>query len=246
MQFTEILGIAAPEIGWVPAPSYILRRSAVLHILRHAEPGRVLEIGCGGGALLCLASRLLADSPGMTVRPSMVADDERFDYLMAFEVLEHIEDDTAALNTWAQYLRSGGTLLLSVPARMRSWGDSDVWAGHFRRYERDDLRSKVSTAGFEVERLVAYGWPLSNLVEPVRTSVNRRRLRDAEKHGRDPLRDKRTQTEGSGIERQIEARLYPYYANWFGQMGFKFFCAFQRCFFARDWGTGYILVGRKK
>jgi SAM-dependent methyltransferase len=266
MHFTEALGIAAPEIGWVPAPSYILRRSAVLHFLRHARPGRVLEIGCGGGALLYdlhrhgftgvgieqsaraleMAGRLLAGSPGMSVRPSMAADDEPFDYLMAFEVLEHIEDDAAALDQWAQYLRSGGTLLLSVPARMRSWSDSDVWAGHFRRYEKDELRTKVSKAGFEIERLVTYGWPLSNLVEPVRASVNRRRLHAAEKDGRNPLRDKRTQTEGSGVERQAEARLYPYYSNWLGQMVFKFFGAIQRCFFARDWGTGYILVGRKK
>lgn len=136
--------------------------------------------------------------------------------------------------------------MLSVPARMRLWGDSDVWAGHFRRYERDELRSRIEGAGFAVERLITYGWPLSNWVEPFRTAVNRRRLDAVQSQGCDPSRDKRTQTDGSGVERQAEARVYPFYANWAGRSCFTVFNVFQRYFFERDWGTGYILVGRKR
>ena len=263
--FTEQLGLASPELGWVPAPSYVLRRSAVLFMLRHAAPGRVLEIGCGSGALLYdlhrrgftgigieqsaraleIAGQLLAGVEGVSVRSSMPGKDEPFEYLMAFEVLEHIEDDVAILRAWSEYLRTGGVLVLSVPARMELWGSSDVWAGHFRRYELEELHHKARNAGFHVERIVCYGWPLSNVVEPIRAAVNQLRLRDTKKLGHDPLNDKRKQTDASGIQRDIEARLYPLYSLWPGRIGFQFFSILQRRFFGRDWGPGYILMGRK-
>jgi SAM-dependent methyltransferase len=263
--FTEQLGLASPELGWVPAPSYILRRSAVLFMLRHAKPGRVLEIGCGSGALLYdlhrrgftgigierstraleIAGQLLARVNGISIRSSMPAKNEQFDYLMAFEVLEHIEDDVATLSAWREYLRPGGVLMLSVPARMELWGSSDVWAGHFRRYELEELHHKVNNAGFHIDRVACYGWPLSNVVEPIRAAVNHLRVRDSEKLGHNPLSDKRKQTDASGIQRDIEARLYPLYSLWPGRIGFQFFGVLQRRFFARERGRGYILMGRK-
>lgn len=266
MHYTSQLGVAAPEWGWVPAPRYVLRRSALLYLLRGAQPGRVLEIGCGGGALLYdlhrlgftgvgveqspqaleIARQLLANANGISVVSQMPDQNGSFDCLMAFEVLEHIEDDQAALNTWAEYLRPGGRLMLSVPARMKRWSASDVWAGHFRRYEWDELRAKVYRAGFDIQRIVSYGWPLSNCVEPIRASVHRRLLTEAKARGRDPASDKRIQTDGSGVERGAEARLYPVYSLWPGRICLEFFGAVQRRFFERDWGTGYIVVGRKR
>lgn len=266
MHFTRQLGVASPELGWVPAPSYVLRRSAILFMLRHAAPGRVLEIGCGSGALLddlhrrgftgvgveqstraaAIAGQLLAGANGVSVQSSMPTKSERFDYLMAFEVLEHIENDVDALRAWGEYLRPGGMLMLSVPARMELWGASDVWAGHYRRYEYNDLRNKVDSAGFHVDRIVCYGWPLSNVVEPIRGFVNRVRLTDAQRLGHDPISAKREQTDKSGIQRDIEARLYPIYSLWPARMCLQLFGVFQRRFFERDWGRGYILTGRRR
>ena len=45
-------GPALPELNWVPAPSYLMRRHRVLRLLRDMAPCRVLDIGCGPGALL--------------------------------------------------------------------------------------------------------------------------------------------------------------------------------------------------
>ncbi|MEL7157397.1 MAG: methyltransferase domain-containing protein, partial [Actinomycetota bacterium] len=56
--------------------------------------------------------------------------DTRFDYVMAFEVLEHITDDRAALEEWLRRLRPGGRVLFSVPAHQRKYGDADRAVGH--------------------------------------------------------------------------------------------------------------------
>src|SRR5207237_754981 len=47
---------------------------------------------------------------------------ERFDLVCAFEVLEHLEDDAAAVKQWAALLRARGWLLLSTPALQRRFG----------------------------------------------------------------------------------------------------------------------------
>jgi SAM-dependent methyltransferase len=193
-----------------------------------------------------IARELLGEARGLSVLSHLPADTELFDYLMSFEVLEHLEDDSAALRAWSAYLKPGGTLLLSVPARMKMWSASDIWAGHFRRYELDELRNKVRHSGFEVDRIVTYGWPLSNCIEPIRAAVHRRRLQSAGELNRDPGAEKRIRTENSGVARDVEVRLYPLYSRWAGRACLRFFGVFQRLFFNRDWGTGHIVVGRKR
>ena len=74
----------------------------------------------------------------------------RPDTIMALNVLEHIEDDQAALNALASLLLPGGMLLLMVPALPFLYGRIDESAGHFRRYTRKELAGKVKNAGLEV------------------------------------------------------------------------------------------------
>ena len=51
-QFDPILGFYAPEVPWVPSIAHIIRRAAILDAIQDKPIGRVLEIGCGGGAFL--------------------------------------------------------------------------------------------------------------------------------------------------------------------------------------------------
>jgi SAM-dependent methyltransferase len=65
-------------------------------------------------------------------------------------VLEHIEDDRAALSRLFQILKPGGHLLLFVPALQALMSKFDLMHGHFRRYHKEDLTTKVSAAGGNV------------------------------------------------------------------------------------------------
>ncbi len=142
-------------------PAYLLRRRRILRQLQDFHPCDVIEIGCGAGMLLqelsargfrCQAlesspqARELITRLSVKTGQKVTVHDEadlrgrgRFPLVMAFEVLEHIEGDDAAMKQWASWLAPGGTLLLSVPAHPRLWSAADEWAGHYRRYRQQDL-----------------------------------------------------------------------------------------------------------
>jgi SAM-dependent methyltransferase len=256
-------GLVAPEHGWFPAPRYLLRRARVLELVGRLPVGRLLEVGCGAGALLddlagtgweCdaletsgpaleVARAIHRGSPRVRIHASPGADWRgRFDLLTAFEVLEHVEDAAGALRQWTDWLAAGGRALLSVPAHRRRWGPSDVWAGHFRRYDRDDLLELVRGAGLVPERLECYGFPLANLVDPVRNRSHRRRLAAA---GVDAGRDRAALTAQSGVDRRLEARLFPIEAYPPGSWLIRSLLRVQKHFLDREWGNGYLILARK-
>lgn len=68
----------------------------------------------------------------------------------AFDVIEHIEDDVGFLRHLKDLLKPGGMLYLTVPAYNFLWSESDILAGHYRRYTLRALSTKLKTIGFEV------------------------------------------------------------------------------------------------
>jgi hypothetical protein len=78
-------------------------------------------------------------------------EDERFQGLYAVNVLEHLEDDAAYLNGFSRCLEAGGKLLIYVPAFQVLFSANDGRVGHFGRYTRSSLVSRVRDAGFIVE-----------------------------------------------------------------------------------------------
>jgi SAM-dependent methyltransferase len=73
------------------------------------------------------------------------------DYIYSSNVLEHIEDDVAALAQLRSKLRPGGRLFLYIPAFQSLFSSMDRAVGHHRRYERAMLAEKLRSAGFRVE-----------------------------------------------------------------------------------------------
>lgn len=160
---------------------------------------RVLEVGCGQGGFgarlaqrysyvgvepdgtsCAVARQRVADAGGGgEVRQgdlSVVAADEMFDVVCAFEVIEHIEDDHQAMREWVSHLRPGGSVVLSTPAWQKRFGAADELVGHFRRYDPPVLRSLLSSAGLVDVELVHFGMPLGYLLEAGRNAVGKRRL----------------------------------------------------------------------
>lgn len=75
---------------------------------------------------------------------------ECVDAIVSSNVIEHIEDDVACLQVMRELLEPGGSIGLYVPARPELFGSLDRAVGHYRRYTRDDLASKLARAGLEV------------------------------------------------------------------------------------------------
>jgi SAM-dependent methyltransferase len=260
----DLFGPVLPEHGWVPAPSYALRRARVLEHTRTWAPGALLEIGCGVGALLYELGQGGHDCTGLETSPAALKTAEalaldqrnvsvvgrasetwtaRFDYVLAFEVLEHVERDEEALRQWASYLRPGGKLLLSVPAHRRRWSASDEWAGHVRRYERTQLSDLVRRVGLQVDDIECYGFPIANLVDPVRSWNHARLLRQAGPAA--ARRTRKDRTDQSGVSRSLESKLFPLQRSLPGRLVFRVGLAWQQGCLKTELGTGYLLLASK-
>ena len=61
-----------------------------------------------------------------------------------FDVLEHIEDDSGFVSLLHQILEPRGLLYIAVPAHQWLWSLSDVDAGHYRRYNLQQLIALLS------------------------------------------------------------------------------------------------------
>ena len=147
--------------------------------------GDVLEVGSGSGNftrwLAPLSDHLVALEPDaglarrvvelgfpnvevVTARLEAMPAERVFDAAVMINVLEHIEDDAAALGALRARIRPGGRAIVVVPAHQQLFGRLDEKYHHVRRYTRRSVASVFERAGLEVERaryfnpLGAIGW----------------------------------------------------------------------------------------
>lgn len=75
---------------------------------------------------------------------------QQFDTIICLNVLEHVDDDIAALQAMRRMLSAEGRLILLVPALAALYGTMDTALGHHRRYQRGPLTSLLGATGFKV------------------------------------------------------------------------------------------------
>jgi SAM-dependent methyltransferase len=86
--------------------------------------------------------------------------DGRFDFVIATDVIEHVDDDVAALREVARVLNDNGKALIAVPAFSSLWGLQDVVAHHKRRYRLRPLLRKMREAGLDPIRSYYFNYLL--------------------------------------------------------------------------------------
>lgn len=156
------------------------RRRLVEWTIARAFPrlGSLLEVGCGTGFLLAdlrerfpgavlagcdiLFDALRQAKPRLPRSLVFQADarglpiERRFDVVIALDVIEHLDEDVAALREMFRVVERGGGLVLTVPQHRWLWSATDEFSRHRRRYSRAELLAKTRTAGFEVLRCTSF------------------------------------------------------------------------------------------
>ncbi len=131
-------GYMARALGRRGNPTVALEPDATLAAFaeevaaREALDVRVVRAGLGTGAVRALG---------------------RFDRILCLDVLEHVEDDGAAVGELAEALEPGGRLLVSVPALPFLYGRRDRSLGHYRRYSRRSLERALAGTGLRLHEL---------------------------------------------------------------------------------------------
>jgi len=144
--------------------------SRIIHDLRLDAHAPVLDVGTSTGTNLrmlselgfkqvigldmsedairfCAAKGLGQVKLGDVTR--MPFPDESFSLVLATDIIEHVDDDGAAVAELARVLRTNGTAIITVPAFQSLWGFQDEVAHHKRRYRMKALLQRVRSGGLE-------------------------------------------------------------------------------------------------
>ena len=157
---------------WYRARRLVLA-ALIERVVQPPKNARILEIGCGTGHNLAMLEQFgEVDALELDEEARGVAEGRlgrrvmssplpelsevaagHYDIVGAFDVIEHIADDRAALVSIATRLKPGGKLVVTVPAHQWMWSAHDVVNHHKRRYSQRELRRLIEGSPLRLERI---------------------------------------------------------------------------------------------
>jgi SAM-dependent methyltransferase len=173
---------------------FVGTRNILLSSVRQRSPGDrpILDVGCGSGLMmkrLSNAGRVFGtDKDAGALKhcqqiglsrlsrsnaETLPFQPDTFGLIVAGDLLEHCENDKAALSELYRITAPKGTLLISVPAYKGLWSTHDVALHHKRRYSKHELIQKVEAAGYTVNRVSFFNTFLFPPIAAVRVLLQR-------------------------------------------------------------------------
>lgn len=161
---------------WVRSRNRLFKRIVYDHLLPTGKT-KFLEIGCGTGDFiqhivenenlvitgseiylkgLQYAKKNLPNVDFIQFDVSQGGVGEEFDLIVAFDVIEHIENDVAAISNINKMLDKGGRVIITVPQHMFLWSNLDEIVKHKRRYSRRELVAKLQENGFDISYCTSF------------------------------------------------------------------------------------------
>jgi SAM-dependent methyltransferase len=157
---------------WYRARRKVLA-ALIARVVRPRPNSRILEVGCGTGhnfamldrfgsveaievdeAARAMAERRLGRAVGSAPLPELAGVPAgHFDMVGSFDVIEHIEDDRAALAGIARCLKPGGKFVMTVPAHQWLWSEHDRVNHHHRRYTKNSVEALFDGSPLKLERM---------------------------------------------------------------------------------------------
>lgn len=174
---------------------YKVRRNMVFSLVKQygfnfGKDIKILDAGCGTGLLLkelkeigvCCGIDISQKAADFCKKRGIinvhVADvvniphpDNKFDMVIALDVLEHIKIDEEAIREIYRVLKPQGVAIIAVPAFMFLWGVTDIISHHNRRYTLSELRKKVKKENFSIIRASYFNTFLFPFIALVRLVV---------------------------------------------------------------------------
>jgi 2-polyprenyl-3-methyl-5-hydroxy-6-metoxy-1,4-benzoquinol methylase len=146
-----------------------LRYSNFLNLtVSEKEQKRTLDFGAGVGSLAVLwfetsgikvdcfeidpRQRALIEGRGLNALEKLNEKNEVYDFVYSSNVLEHIENDSQTLDELASLIKPQGRIAIYVPAFSFLFSELDRSVGHYRRYGKKELETKVTASGFRIVR----------------------------------------------------------------------------------------------
>jgi len=173
---------------------FVARRRILDRVIREISlpiDAKILEAGCGTGGNLRMLARhgevaameldeiaceFANQRQVTTVRlgslPDKIPFSGEYDLIVAFDVIEHLDDDLAALSALRSHLKPGGWIILTVPAYKFLWSSHDDINHHKRRYRLRGLQKVVRKADFSLRYGSYFNTFLFPLVAGVRLLQN--------------------------------------------------------------------------
>jgi len=179
----DLMAELQDKYWWFVARRKIIKK--LISTMNLPKNAKILEVGCGAGGNLLMLSQFgdvfatdfnqkavdysralnIAKEVEQGKLPEDVAfPSEKFDLIVAFDVIEHIEEEQETLTVLRNQLKEGGRLFLTVPAYQFLWSKYDEMVHHKRRYTKTSLLEVLNNTKFKTTYISYFNFFLSPLV----------------------------------------------------------------------------------